>query len=114
MSARTLSPAASSADTKDGTRAVRRHHLDRLRTKRKTYGGYTTTCALKDQMSPRALGMLCATPKVCSCWMCGNPRKTQSERTIQEISLMQPLLQDWPTNLPEAVPLNQEVVSNVS
>ena len=23
--------------------------------------------------------------KVCSCWMCGNPRKTMKEKTMQEM-----------------------------
>ena len=29
------------------------------------------------------------TPKPCSCWMCGNPRKWFGERTVQERRAMQ-------------------------
>lgn len=46
------------------TRAMRRHHTERLKDKRKGY------------LSPKG--------QVCSCHMCGNPRKHFNELTIQE------------------------------
>ena len=32
----------------------------------------------------RVMGMRAHTPKFCSCWMCGNPRKYFNEKTMQE------------------------------
>lgn len=32
----------------------------------------------------RERGIAAQTPKPCSCWMCGNPRKFTGERTVQE------------------------------
>jgi hypothetical protein len=60
------------------TRAVRRHHEQRM--KRRVadyYGGYA-------QGEPRALGKLAHARQLCSCWMCGNPRRYLRERTLQE------------------------------
>ncbi len=61
-------------------RALRRHHYRRLKRKRERfwYGTYSAP------MGPRHLGMAIATPKVCSCWMCGNPRRYFREKTLQE------------------------------
>ena len=66
--------------TKSLRRALRRHHYRRLKRKRERfwYGTYSAP------MGPRHLGMAVATPKVCSCWMCGNPRRYFREKTLQE------------------------------
>ena len=61
-------------------RAIRRHHRERLITKRKKVIWWA-----KDAYS----GRLANTPCPCSCWMCGNPRKYykmtwEASRTIQE------------------------------
>jgi len=61
-------------------RAIRIHHRIRLKNKRKTYWGG----GLSNQM----LGKLINTPKVCSCWMCGNARKIYG-KSIKEISMFQ-------------------------
>lgn len=37
-----------------------------------------------EQASPRRVGLYSETPKVCSCWMCGNPRRFHGEVTRQE------------------------------
>lgn len=56
----------------------RRHHRERLKKSRATYWGGVSAC--------RTPGRVIDTPAVCSCWMCGNPRKYSGERTIQERS----------------------------
>jgi len=57
-------------------RAIRRHHIARLKKKRQHYwlGGLTL----------RSLGIAANTPKPCSCYACGNPRRHFGRRTIQE------------------------------
>ena len=37
-----------------------------------------------DLESPRMVGKKAHTPAMCSCHMCGNPRKYWKEKTIQE------------------------------
>lgn len=63
-------------------RAVRRHHVARLKAKRKNYWGYRY---LDDSMSAKRLGMIVQTPCNCSCDMCGNPRKFYGALTRQEV-----------------------------
>lgn len=65
-------------------RARRRADVERLKRKREGYfgragqlGGYAPP------MNPRELGMVAATPKPCSCAMCGNQRDWHGP-TIQE------------------------------
>lgn len=53
------------------TRAWRRQQADRIKRKRRGYrGGH--------------IGHYWDTPAMCSCVMCGNPRRHFGERTIQE------------------------------
>ncbi|EGR2692171.1 hypothetical protein D5E81_24530 [Vibrio parahaemolyticus] len=54
---------------KTAKRALRRHHLQRVKSNRKTYWGNSAN------ISSRRLGICVSTPCVCSCWMCGNQRK---------------------------------------
>ena len=65
------------------TRSYRRHHLQRLQSKRKHYW-----CTLKGIINDkRKLGFLIGTPHPCSCAMCGNPRrffKGKDKLTMQE------------------------------
>ncbi len=68
---------------KSMTRALRRHHAARLKAARRFYHGRDNT------ETPRYLGQVVQTPASCSCWMCGNPRKYNGERTIQELREMQ-------------------------
>lgn len=57
--------------TKNTKRAIRRHHLARLKAKRKIYwNGYAST----DKIN---MGICVITPCRCSCWGCGNQRKYQ-------------------------------------
>ncbi len=55
--------------------AENRHHRDRVRAKRQKHH-------FKGKVATR-------TPAVCSCWMCGNPRKWFGIPTIQERRMFQ-------------------------
>lgn len=70
--------------TKPMRRAVRRHHVARLKKSRASYWS-----ARHRPNSPEQLGKLVQTPAICSCPMCGNPRKYLGLATIQEQSMMQ-------------------------
>ena len=60
------------------SRAIRRHHLDRMKVRvRHYYGGHAAGDA-------RQLGRLASSRTPCSCFMCGNPRRRLGERTLQE------------------------------
>lgn len=52
-------------------RAVRRHHQQRLKTKRSRYSNAGFAC---DAVTPVSAGIAYVTPCGCSCWMCGNQR----------------------------------------
>lgn len=59
-------------------RALRRHHVARIKAKRSGYwGGYEKTS--------RQLGILAQTAAPCSCFACGNPRRYFGELTITEL-----------------------------
>jgi len=65
---------------KSSTRALRRHHIARLRDlRRRHFGGKLASDA-------RRLGMAVTTAKPCSCWACGNQRRyfgpTQQEARL--------------------------------
>lgn len=55
---------------KDAGKTRNRFHSERIAAKRKNYRGRGHV--VRD------------TPAVCSCWMCGNPRRHFGEQTIQE------------------------------
>jgi len=63
---------------KNKKRALRLHHKMRIKSKRKDY------LLMKDLDSISILKFI-NTPKPCSCFMCGNPRKFWKEKTLQEI-----------------------------
>jgi hypothetical protein len=78
------------------SRSVRRHHLERLKKNRATYGGFPQHDTGDDKaMTDRLIGIVANTPKACSCWKCSRPRKVWGERTVQELRQMQPALQEW-------------------
>ena len=70
---------------KEMTRSIRRHHVARLKRVRGNYYRYTWN------MTPRQLGKVVATPRCCSCGLCGNPRVFRwlsdfpMGRTFQEV-----------------------------
>jgi hypothetical protein len=79
----------------DSSRAVRRHHTDRIKKARRSYWSMGTR--ENNALDGRRLGILAATAAPCSCHMCGNPRrhwKTKDALTVQEQRLFQNLLQD--------------------
>ena len=66
-------------------RAIRRHHIARLKNNRKSYWGYDRR--RDGQMDAKQLGKVVQYPTPCSCTMCGNPRKKIRGKkclTIQE------------------------------
>lgn len=66
---------------KDMTRAIRRRHVARLKKKRSSYF-VVSWWERKDYR----LGRIVQYPKMCSCPMCGNPRKwDKSKYTIHEL-----------------------------
>jgi hypothetical protein len=68
---------------KEMNRAERRHHTDRLKHNRRFYHGSDLS------RDPVQLGRTVTTPATCSCAGCGNPRKFNGERTVQELREMQ-------------------------
>jgi hypothetical protein len=79
-------------------RAVRRHHVKRLKAKRKTYWGYPRLERYgpgniplgPDRMNAHQLGKVVQYPQACSCAGCGNVRRNAwmnyAERTREEIA----------------------------
>lgn len=62
-------------------RALRRHHMQRLKAKRRNYHSWSHD---DEEITPRLAGMFYHTPQLCSCCGCGNPRKHFGEKSIQE------------------------------
>ncbi len=60
-------------------RAIRRHHRTRLLKKRKNYWGRMWNME-EEPIHKRVIN----TPKPCSCFMCGNPRKHWKEISTHE------------------------------
>jgi hypothetical protein len=83
---------ADSLVVESSPRALRRHHLTRVKHNRKTYWGFNTT---DHPMSERRLGIVASTPKPCGCAACSKPRKHTS--TIQELRQQQSGLQEFST-----------------
>ena len=69
---------------KDLSRALRRHHEARLK-KNRQYHFYGS----RGKLDTKSLGQVLHTASLCSCHMCGNPRKYLRERTVQERRWMQ-------------------------
>lgn len=68
---------------KNHKRALRRHHLARIKRKRASYhGGYVRDLPHAKQL--RHVGRFARAMPSCSCWMCGNPRRYGGEVTMQE------------------------------
>lgn len=62
--------------------AERRHHSKRIKDKFRRKERLNSW--LNKNPSDKDIGKLAAHSKLCSCWMCGNPRKFTGELTIQE------------------------------
>lgn len=72
-------------------RALRRHHRQRVKNNRKKYW-----TVFPHEESPKRLGIITTTPCICSCWMCGNPRKyyknSKAGMKISEIRKMEAMI----------------------
>ena len=68
---------------KNHKRALRRFHKHRIHKKRRKY--WMLDHFIGEQRSEENLKKLSKTPIMCSCWMCGNPRKYYNEKTVQEL-----------------------------
>ncbi|GGD74627.1 hypothetical protein [Caballeronia grimmiae] len=73
---------------KSTKRALRRHHLARVKRARRFY--FCGDLSLEGN----AVGKLAHTATPCSCFMCGNPRRYFLELTIQERRLFQNVDED--------------------
>lgn len=61
------------------SRGIRRHHEERVKSRVKSYyGGHAAG-------DSRSIGRIAHTRRLCSCRMCGNPRKYFRQATIQEL-----------------------------
>ena len=66
------------------TKAWRRHQEEKKKSKIQKIFNFGNWWSLNDDDSKRLIGVRAHSPKLCSCWMCGNPRKYFNEMTIQE------------------------------
>ncbi|AAS77102.1 hypothetical protein T5.055 [Escherichia phage T5] len=73
-------------------RALRRHHRQRVKNNRKKYW------TVFPHEGPKRLGIITTTPCICSCWMCGNPRKhfknSKAGMKTSEIRKMEAMITD--------------------
>lgn len=60
----------------DSKRALRRHHLNRIKKNRKFYWGR--------ELNEEELGIVAKTTKTTKCACCGNPRRYFGKKTLQE------------------------------
>lgn len=78
-------------------RALRRHHRQRVKNNRKKYW-----TVFPHEESPKRLGIITTTPCICSCWMCGNPRKhyknSKAGMKTSEIRKMEAMIADIPND----------------
>lgn len=81
--------------------AQRRHHAERMKRKlrrKEKAAPYWTSDGEPDK---RAAGLYANHGCNCSCWMCGNPRRKQGKKTIQELKADQDYeneaTQCWPS-----------------
>ena len=55
--------------------AIRRHHIARLKKKRKNYWGRDIPRNTMEPLTPRQLNMVVRYPKLCGCFMCSSKKK---------------------------------------
>lgn len=87
---------------KNTKRARRRHHYARMKLKRQFNWGYgrknrwvgitPENAGEINFMSAKTAGIITRTPKLCSCWMCTNPRRVRGQQnnnlTLQELKAL--------------------------
>lgn len=71
-------------------RAVRRHHIARLKDSRKSYWGYNRTWGQtgNEGMSSKQLGKVVQNPQQCSCMGCGNQRKYEGRPLNEQCDII--------------------------
>lgn len=60
--------------------AKRRHHIERLKKKRKKYWG--RNFGFMDPLTPKQLNMVARTPKWCGCFMCSSKKRKKLGKTF--------------------------------
>jgi hypothetical protein len=89
------------------SRAFRRHHEYRIKQRvRRYYGGYAADL-------PRHLGRIAHARQLCSCAMCGNPRRYFGEPTLQERRAARASWLAAPRRLARGSPLPSSPQANV-
>jgi hypothetical protein len=84
---------------KDRSRAIRRHHIARLKNVREKYFAISWW-----SNRVKRIGMLVQYPKICSCASCGNGRKWRGERTLDELrgfDIMEDGIDEYYTDIEE-------------
>jgi len=77
---------------KNYKRALRRFHSQRILSKRKK--SYVSQMLIEEGISEKNLKKHLKNPVPCSCWMCGNPRKYQKEKSLQELKAQEKFTSD--------------------
>lgn len=74
------------------TKAIRHHHINRIKQKRQQDNMYGNVDNKQDLIKSKYFKMRLNTPKLCSCYICGNPRKffknAKQAKTLQELKAM--------------------------
>lgn len=71
------------------SRAIRFHHLARIKKKRSGYSVARRAENGEAEKSKRIIGITANTSAICSCSMCGNPRKHFRRKTLRELGDME-------------------------
>lgn len=72
---------------KDKTRAQTRYNLEKKKKKCRNYWWWSDKNESVEAHRMK-VGKAAKTPKVCSCWMCGNPRRHQNMISLKEYAFI--------------------------
>lgn len=90
--------------------AARRHHVNRLKQKRKLYWGrYLRGFVPLDE---KQLGKIARTPNSCNCWMCKNPRKVWGSKAKLAKDLREKALIESQEQVAEEVNRRMDLLDN--
>jgi hypothetical protein len=68
-------------------RAIRRSYVKKLKKQKKIHLlSQSRLSSFIEKDIQRHIGIQTTTAKICSCYMCGNPRRKLKEKTLHEIS----------------------------
>ena len=68
---------------KNRSRAQTRYNLEKKKKKCRNYWWWSKDSESAEEQRMK-VGKAAQTPKICSCWMCGNPRKHQNLISLKE------------------------------